>query len=100
MAVSTNSGRVIKMTAASDATIGYKDVNFAVWYAPNASANDECVITDGADATIGCAVADATNFQAVIPMKVRANGIKLPTMATGTLFIYLAPNRHISEAQY
>lgn len=92
MAVSPTGGigPVVKMTAASDAITGNVAVNFLYWVSKGATVGDDLLITDSADVAIWEAVADATNFAMIFPVKNAFSGVKVGTIDSGSLYVVKA----------
>lgn len=92
MAMTPTDGQfgVVGMTAGSDELAGDVYVNFLYWVSKGASAGDDLSITDSDDNVLWVDSADAANYSAVYPLKMKCNGVKVGTIDSGTLYVVKA----------
>ncbi len=95
MAVTRSShGSVVKLTAANDALTGPLAISKIRWVGATAAAHAAELRTGayGADDVIYDAVASVTNFvcESVFSPPLRVRNLKLQTLGSGRVYIYLA----------
>ena len=89
MAVSGFGIGVIKMTAVDDAVEGKRlSISYIRWV-NGGSANDILEVTDSQDQTLFYSVADGPNFIDLHPLFKKVDGVKIKTLSSGTVFVYL-----------
>lgn len=65
------------------------------WTSPSASAAHACTLQDGAGRTLFSSVAAGANHrdESMLAWPITVDGLKLPTLASGLLLVYLAEER-------
>ena len=88
----TVTGECIKITANTDTHDAMVEITRIEWANPGGTVGDECIITDYNGEPIAHLVAPVIEHAEQRVINSRYNGIKVPTLDGGTVYIHLEGN--------